>query len=585
MGGKAMGTGRIRLIQALALLGALVVAGELVWLHILESDQLAAKAQQQHRNDTQIIPQRGSILDANRTLLATAEYLADVEAAPNQIRGSGRSAQAVASELGHLLGVPPEQLAERLNQPNKTYALLAKGVTPHVSDSIKRLKQSGKAPGISLNFIPYRTYPLGMIAAHVMGFYSQRGSGQYGVEGYYEELLRGAPGRRLSSSAPFGSDAGEATWVLETAEPGADLILTLDSTVQHIAERELEAAIEQFGASSGTVIVMDPRTGAIVAMANRPTYDSNSYQEFHSPVQDAFANPAISMQYEPGSTFKLITLAGALDAGIITPTMTFIDSGSIEYGGVEIKNWNEKAHGESDMTDLIAHSSNVGAVYVGSLMGKDLFYEYVSAFGFGAPTGVDLWGEVDGDVPDPRSLYWYPSSLATNAFGQGIAVTPLQLATAVAAIVNDGVLMRPFVVQEIHTEAGVRRIEPTAVRRVVREETANALVSMLADASKRSESKMHLIEGYEVAGKTGTSSIPRETGGYHEDLTIASYVGFGPVENPRFVILVKIDHPTVEPWGSLVAAPVFRAIASELFRYYHIPPSTSQQTIAREDVS
>jgi len=218
-------------------------------------------------------------------------------------------------------------------------------------------------------------------------------------------------------------------------------------------------------------------------------------------------------------------------------------------------------------------------------MGKDLFYEYVSAFGFGVPTGVDLWGEVGGDVPDPGSLYWYPSSLATNAFGQGIAVTPLQLTTAVAAIVNDGILMRPFVVQEIHTEAGVRRIEPTAVRRVVRTETARALVSMLVDASKRSESRMHLIEGYEVAGKTGTSSIPRETGGYHENMTIASYVGFGTVENPRFVILVKNEHPTVEPLRAPEAAPGFRAIASELVRYYHIPPSTSQQTIVREGTS
>lgn len=584
MGGKAMGTARIRVIQIFALLGALVVAGELVWLHVLESDRLASQAQDQYQQDTQIVPQRGSILDANRTLLATAEYLDDVEAAPNMVRGSGMSPTAIASELTPLLGMPRDQLAALLDQPAKRYAVLAKGVTLDTSEQIKRLVRDGKAPGVSLKAVPYRTYPLGILAAHVVGFYSQSGSGQYGVEGFYEELLRGAPGRRLSSSAPFGGEAGEATWVLQPAEPGADLVLTLDGTVQHVVERELEAALERFGAASGTIIVMDPSTGAIVAMASRPTYDSNSYQQFHSPGRDAYANPAISMQYEPGSTFKLITLAGALDAGVITPESSFFDAGKVEYGGVEIKNWDEKGHGESDITDLIAHSSNVGAVFVGNLMGKDLFYEYVSAFGFGAPTGVDLWGEVGGDVHDPQSPYWYPSSLATNAFGQGIAVTPLQLASAVGAIVNNGVLMRPYVVQEIHTETGIQRIEPAAVRRVIRKESANTLVSMLVNASKRSESKMHLIEGYEVAGKTGTASIPLETGGYHEDLTIASYVGFGPVDNPRFVILVKIDHPTVEPWGSLVAAPVFRAIASELFRYYHIPPSTSQRTIVREEI-
>lgn len=576
---EPVSTLRIRIIQFVALLGALAVAGELIWLHVIESEKFAEEAQQQHQNDTQIVPKRGSILDANLTLLATAEYLADIEAAPNQIQGSGRSAQAIAVELSQLLGMPPEQLASLLNQPDKTYALLAKGVSPNVSESVKRLKRTGKAPGIFLSFAPYRTYPFGMLAAHVVGFYSQSGAGQYGVEGYYEDLLRGAPGRRLSSSAPFGGEAGEATWVLQHAEPGADLVLTLDGGVQHIVERELDAALEEYGASSGTIIVMDPKTGAVIAMASRPTYDSNSYQEFHSPNQDAYANPAISMQFEPGSTFKLITLAGALDAGVITPETTFFDEGSIEYGGVEIKNWDGKGHGRSDITDLIAHSSNVGAVFVGSTMGSDLFYKYVYAFGFGEPTGVDLWGEIGGEVLDPSSQSWYPSSLATNAFGQGIAVTPLQLAAAVSAIVNDGVLMRPFIVQEIHSEQRIERTEPTAVRRVLRQETARTLVSMLVAASKRSESKMHFVDGYDIAGKTGTASIPLETGGYHNELTIASYVGFGPVQDPRFVILVKIDEPTVEPWGSLVAAPVFRAVASELFRYYHIPPTTTEQTV------
>ena len=240
---ESLSSVRIRIIQFFALLGALAVAGALISLHVVESDKLAAQAQKQHQNDTQIVPQRGSILDVNLTLLATAEYLADVEAAPNQIRGSGRSAQAVASELGQVLGVPPEQLAALLNQPDKTYTLLAKGVKPNISESINRLRQSGKAPGITLSFMPYRTYPFGMLAAHVVGFYSRSGSGQYGIEGHYEDLLRGSPGRRLSSRAPFGGEAGEATWVLERAEPGADLVLTLDGGVQHIVERELESAL------------------------------------------------------------------------------------------------------------------------------------------------------------------------------------------------------------------------------------------------------------------------------------------------------------------------------------------------------
>ncbi len=572
---------RVRVLQVFALLAALAIAGELVWLHVVESDTFSALAQKQHRNDTQILPQRGSILDANRTLLATAEYLDDVEAAPNVLRG-GNLAQTMASRLSQLLDKPEDQLLALLDQPGKPYVLLARGVAPDVSARIQEIKQDGQAPGISLRVTPYRTYPFGTLAAHVIGFHSQSGSGQYGIEGYYEDLLQGAPGRRLSSSAPFGGEAGEATWVLQNAEPGADLVLTLDGGVQHIVERELEAALEEYGASSGTIIVMDPKTGAILAMASLPTYDANHYQEFHKPSEDAYANPAISMQYEPGSTFKLITMAGALDSGVVTPSSTYYDGGSIEYGGVEIKNWDESGHGESDMTDLLAFSSNVGAVHVGNRLGKDLFYEYVHAFGFGAPTHVDLWGEVRGDVLTPQSPNWYPSSLATNAYGQGIAVTPLQLTTAVAAIINDGVLMRPYVVQEIRTEDGVERVEPTPVRRVIRTETARTLLAMLVEASGRSESKLHRVEGYAVAGKTGTSSIPLPTGGYDERFTIASYIGFGPVEDPRFIVLVKIDRPTVEPWGSLVAAPVFRDVASELFRYYHIPYMASRHETASE---
>ncbi len=573
----------VRVIQAIAMLGALLVALSLVWLQAIESEALSARAQAQYQDDIQILPERGNILDANHALLATATYRDNVEAAPNAVRGSGMPVQAMARDLAPLLGKSEGEIAALLDQPDKRYTLLAKGVTPAVSDRVKELIREGRAPGITLAPMAHRTYPLGMLAAHALGFYSQSGSGQYGLEGYYEALLRGEPGRRLSYGAPFSKETGGVSQVLQPAEPGADLVLTLDSAVQHVVERELEAALERFGASSGSVIVMDPKTGGIIAMASRPTYDSNAYQEAHSPDGDAFANPIISQVYEPGSTFKVITLAAALDSGRISPHTAYYDGGSIRYGGEEFSNWDGKGHGQSDITDLIAHSSNVGAVFVGSQLGKEFFYEYVAAFGFGTPTGVDLWGEVSGFVPNPDSRTWYPSSLATNAFGQGIAVTPLQLVTAVSAIVNDGVLMRPHLVQEIHTPEGVRRVEPMAVRRVVRPETARTLLAMLVEASTRSESSMHLIEGYTVAGKTGTASIPLETGGYDQEFTIASYVGFGPVEDPRFVILVKIDRPTVEPWGSLVAAPVFRAVASELFLYYHIPPSTAAQTLVKRE--
>ncbi len=580
---ETVSVARIRIMQAIALLGSLLVALSLVWLQAIKSDELSAMAQTQYKNDIQILPERGNILDANHVPLATAEYLDNVEAAPNAVHDSGAPIHAMASELAPLLGKSEAEIVALLDQPDSRYALLAKGVSPAVSERLKSLIRSGKAPSITLAPAAHRIYPLGMLAAHVIGFYSQSGSGQYGLEGHYEDLLRGEPGRRLTYRAPFSKETGGASQVLQPAIPGADLVLTLDGAVQHVVERELEAALDYYGASSGSVIVMDPRTGAIIAMASRPTYDSNTYQQAHSPDSDAYANPVISQVYEPGSTFKVITLAAALDAGRITPDTPFYDGGSVRYGGVEIKNWDEKGHGRSDMTDLIAHSSNVGAVFVGDQLGKALFYEYVSAFGFGAPTGIDLWGEVGGFVPDPNSRAWYPSSLATNAFGQGIAVTPLQLAAAVSAIVNDGVLMQPHVVQEIHTTDGVHRVEPRAVRRVVSQETARTLLSMLVDASTRSESSMHLIEGYTVAGKTGTASIPLETGGYDDEFTIASYIGFGPVEDPRFVILVKIDRPTLEPWGSLVAAPVFRAVASELFLYYHIPPSTAAQTLVKRE--
>jgi cell division protein FtsI/penicillin-binding protein 2 len=356
---------------------------------------------------------------------------------------------------------------------------------------------------------------------------------------------------------------------LALPQDGTHLVLTLDRNIQYLVEQELAKAVHDYQADSGTIIVMDPKTGAILAMASYPSYDPN---RFYEVPMELYVNPAVSHQYEPGSVFKVLTMAAGLDAGVITPDSTFYDSGAIEVGGVIIHNPDRRAHGLVTMTDILAYSLNVGITYVSTSLGEERFYDYLKSFGCGEHTGIDLDGEVAGTVKEPGSKDWYKSELATNAFGQGVAVTPLQMITAVAAVANRGSLMKPYIVERIVYDQDVVVTQPTVVRRVISAQTAEQLTDMLVEAVERG-TELAIVPGYDIAGKTGTAQIPVGNG-YDPQLTIASFVGYAPADDPRFITLVKIDKPRLDPWGAEVAAPIFRAIAERLFVLLDIPPDS-----------
>ena len=512
----------------------------------------------------EVASHRGLILDRRGYILALNIFEYDVSAAPDAITDT----QHVASHLSPILGISSGELVSLLD-PEKPYALLKKRVSRKVADAIDSLKFRG----IHLEPKLRRRYPDRELVAHLTGLVDYDCDGAYGLEGYYDSLLKGVSD--VEGKVHHQREAMPSAFPqLPLPQDGTHLVLTLDRNIQYLVEQELEKAIDRYQADSGTIIVMDPKTGAILAMANYPSYDPN---RFYEVPMESYVNPAVSGQYEPGSVFKVITIAAGLDAGIIAPDSTFYDSGAIEVGGAVIKNPDRRAHGLVTMTDILAYSLNVGVAYVSTSLGEETFYAYLKRFGCGHPTGVDLDGEVAGTLKEPGSEDWYKSDLGTNSFGQGIAVTPLQMITAVAAVANHGLLMRPYVVERIvlgsgnGDDQGVIVTQPTVVRQVVSAQTAEQLNVMLVEAVERG-AELAIVPGYDIAGKTGTAQIP--VGDHYDpELTIASFVGYAPADDPQFIALVKIDKPRLDPWGAEVAAPVFKVIAERLFVLLDVPPN------------
>ena len=571
---------RLGVVFAVLCLLALGLVGRLAYWQVAEGVRLKSKVVKQHELDLTVPARRGSIYDRGGDLLAGSVSVDFVYAQPPQVRRP----EEAAALLAPVLGVPAEQLLPVLADKSRPYVRLLGGrkVTPEVSRKVAELR----IPGIFLEPTTQRTYPGGQIAAHLLGFVDHQGVGWYGLEGQYGGdtggPVGGTPGRLRAERDTAGNEIAFSDRHWQPPVDGFDLILTIDRTIQYVAERELDRAIAQHHASGGTVIVMDPKSGAVLAMASRPGFDPNRFDEFAKQTE-LFANPAVSLLYEPGSTFKIITMAAALAERMVTPETTYNDSGVLSIGGYTIRNWDHKANGVTNMTQLLEKSSNIGASWLAlSKLGADRFYRYVTAFGFGQPTGVDLQGEGRGLVRDNKSRLWSEVDLATNSFGQAISVTPLQMVTAVSAIANGGIMMKPYVVEQVRDPATgnvVDETRPQIVRQVLPRDAAQALLTMLHGAAENGETRGTLVPGFKVAGKTGTAQIPDlVNGGYDSSLTIASFIGAVPADDPQFVILVKIDKPTTEPWGSLIAKPAFAVIAQEITRYKRLRPTEPIRT-------
>jgi cell division protein FtsI/penicillin-binding protein 2 len=411
------------------------------------------------------------------------------------------------------------------------------------------------------------------LAAHAIGIVNSTGSGFYGVEGSQDKPLRGITGTMEIEIGPDGRMLPIPPRILRAPKRGQDLVLTLDLQIQHIVLQELTRALDLYGAEKGSAIVMDPRTGAILATASLPSYNPNQYATTDPKL---LADPVVSRLWEPGSILKIITWAAGLDAGIITPEMTVQDAGKIEVGGRVIENADRKAHGEVTMTQALVESLNTVAAYISTALGRERFYNYLRRFGFGDLTGVDLASEGPGMMKYPGVSNWYPSELATNSFGQGIAVTPIQMIAACAAVANNGMLMKPHIVRKLVTvdehgnDQDVVEFKPTTVRQAISKEAADDLTEMLVKVVEGKAAKAR-VPGYRVAGKTGTAQIPTAFG-YHRKDTIVSFVGYLPADDPQLIILVKLDRPKSSRWANRTAAPVFGAIAERLVAYLQIPP-------------
>jgi len=513
-----------------------------------------------HPRTLEILPRRGDILDCTGHPLALEIPYYHICCAPKSIKPE--KWPEIAERLAALVGEPRDAILNTLREnSDKYYARLAWYV-PAAKARVVKTWNLGLYPEAT----PGRGYPEGDVAGHILGFVNVAGKGSCGVEGFYNEKLAGEKGLERLYDGPRGSVSVE----YRPAKDGADLVLTVNRTMQYEVEKALREVIQKERAESGTIIVLEPKTGAILAMASFPSYDPNNYAE---TPQKLFPNPAISKQYEPGSVMKIVTLAAGLDSGIITQDSTYIDNGYILVGGRPIRNSDGNAYGRATMTQILAHSLNVGAATISMELRADRFYRYLRSFGFGELSGVDLAGEVAGTVHIPGGPDWSEADLGTNAFGQGIAVTPLQMVTAVAAVANGGVLMKPYIVKEVRQSNRVQVIEPKAVRRVISSKAARDLTEMMVEAVETG-AKAITVEGHLIAGKTGTAEIPIP-GGYDPRPTavVASFVGFAPAEDPRFVILVNVEHPQVERWGGTVAGPVFRALAKRFFTLLDIPPN------------
>jgi cell division protein FtsI/penicillin-binding protein 2 len=524
-----------------------------------------------------VYPKRGLIYDRLGHLLAGNVTVYEVGVELAQVENP----HTIALTLNVVLGLDYNEVYQAVNRepsPTSVYVVLDDYVSQERVDRLENFRddiqttygnsRDEEAPSLAgLVYQPHlqRSYPEKDVASNILGFVSREGEGYFGIEEKFNELLAGSP---VSVWVPL--DPNRAEEVPEISD-GADLVLTLDRSIQATVEDIVDNAVESNGAESGTIVVIDPTTGDILAMATTPRLDLNQYWRYSDVFRGSTPfNRAISQAYEPGSVFKIFTMASALDAEAVTPDTSFLDTGVFEIGGVYIHNWNSGAWGPQDMLGCLQHSLNVCLAWVASELGAKDFYTYLGSFGIGHLTGVDLAGEVQGRLKIPGDADWYDADLGTNSFGQGVSATPLQMAIGASAIANNGKLMAPRIVRSLVDEGHQYDTETRTIGIPISAETARTLNDMLA-RSLEEEASNALVEGYRVAGKTGTAEIPTPYG-YSLSATNASFIGWGPVDDPRFLVYVWLEKPTSSPWGSEVAAPVFRQVVERLVVLMDIPP-------------
>jgi cell division protein FtsI/penicillin-binding protein 2 len=572
---------RQMLIFLLVCVGMLALLSRLYYWQIARGGELAALANNEHIQNLVLNAPRGLIYDAQGHILATNVVRDDVYIEPIQFK-QDHSSDTFQSELAQLVGalhqVMPTVSTDTLYKDFNLNAWTVRVASRIEPEQSQRLRAMHLADTF-LQPRTWRVYPQGTTASQILGFVQQSDQtnmGAYGIERQYNALLAGKPGSFTAETDLNGDPLVVGASAEQPAVPGADLTLTINSTIEYMAEMGLANAIQQLNAESGSVVVLNARTGAVVAMAGAPTFDPNQYGSFANTrgclgTEDVFLNPALYCAYEPGSTMKAVTMAAALDQGLITPDTTVYDPGYITFSDADVvRNWEDRGYGTETMTQVLEHSANVGSAYVAhTILGPGRYYPYLARFGFGQPTGIDSLEEIGNyrsPGNDPKG--WSESDLTRQAFGQSILATPLQVAMAYQAIANAGVSMRPYLVASINNNGHIVTTQPQLVRHVISAHTAAILTDMLEHVVTNGLAQPVQIPGYTIAAKTGTAT----TQGTDVSQTEASVAGFIPASNPQFVILVKIDRPQVTIYGGTAAAPLWKAVAQELMWYYHVSP-------------
>ncbi|AJE02367.1 penicillin-binding protein [Geobacter pickeringii] len=554
---------RIRFIGGFFVLLFVLTVSRAFYLQVVKRDYLLKLADRQHQKIVPLTPARGTIYDANGAALAVSVEMDSCYAEPKSIEDLNDA----AAKLAPVLGMAKETALRKL-QGNKNFVWLQRRLTPDVVKRIKALELEG------VGFVKEtkRFYPNSEIAAHVIGFTGLDPEGLEGVERRYDSTILGGTGYLVTERDALGRDVAFKGQVVQNGAQGHNVVLTLDKNIQYIAEKELEKAVVGSGARAGTAIVMEPQTGKVLAMANYPTFNLNVPASAPPAV---WRNRAVADSFEPGSTFKVFLIASALEEKVIRPTDGFnCEGGSYSIGGRTIHDTHK--YGRLSIAEILKYSSNIGAAKIGSRLGASRLYAYLKNFGVGERSGVDLPGEVAGSLRNAAS--WYGIDLATISFGQGVTASSVQLATAFSAIANGGVLMKPYLVEKITDNEGnvVTSFGPQPRHRVISPETAKSVARMMEGVAVEGGTGTNAaVEGYRVAGKTGTAQkVDPVTRGYSLTKRTASFIGFVPADRPRLTILVVVDEPKTSPYGGVVAAPAFSAIALQSLCYLKVPPDS-----------
>lgn len=561
---------RVRILIVAVFFAGAILVGRLYFLQIASYDKWTAIAESQHNAFQELIADRGEIYmrdgDGRYPLAVNREYQM-VYAVPRDVVDKDYT----ALELSRILSMDAMLIREKLNIPDDPFEIIKKRLS---DEEAKQIKQSG-LKGVALLPEKYRYYPAGELASHIIGFSSldgNSGAKGYGVESSHNDILRGENGEVSQERDAAGRWIPLSDRNLLSPKNGASLVLTLDRVIQYETEKILSEALKLYGADRASAIVMDPNTGAILAMASQPQFDPNNYSE----VEDysLFLNPSVSLTYEPGSIMKPITMAMGIEEGKVSPNTEYVDTGLVKAGGYAIQNAEGKVYGRSTMMKVLEESINTGVIFVEKLIGHQTFREYMERFGFGTKTDIDLPAELAGST---RNLQNTRSDVEffTATFGQGVSVTPLQMVTAYSVLANGGIFYKPQIVERIiYADGREEKVAPQIVRHVLSEETSRIMGEMLRGVVTRGHGKRADVPGYLVGGKTGTAQVAKQNEkGYEGSVNIGSFVGYAPINDPRFVVLVKFDNPKNVEWAESSAAPTFGKIMKFLLEYAKIKPT------------